>query len=178
MVKKQILLYFLILLGLSLLLPDSARAQPLSLEWLKESPICEKIGDFRLQNLSGRYVSLNEYIDGNSSLLLFWTTWCPYCRQTIKQLAQTLRNLDNSQFKFILINVGESKEKVQKFLSQFEDKPFIALLDYWGEVAADCEVIGIPMFIGFDDKGEVELVDNYLPEDYLERVVARKGESE
>ncbi|MBL7131643.1 MAG: TlpA family protein disulfide reductase [Candidatus Omnitrophica bacterium] len=164
MVKKTSIL--LIVLFLFLFSANLARAE---FFWSTNKKACENIGSFSLKDIFGRELSLDEHIGTAPLLLVFWTTWCPYCRQTIKELAEIASDSENLQIKLILINVGEKESPVRRFLAQFKDNPFIILFDSQGKLSRDCRVKGIPTFVVIDKSGEVEFAGNYLPENYLKR---------
>lgn len=158
MMKRRLLLMLLILFLLC-----SGRAQAFRLQ---ETGICKNLEDFLLRDMSGEEVALGELIEDAPLLFVFWTSWCPYCRITIRDLISTASQINTSQV--ALINIGESRRKVEAFLSRFRDNPFRVLLDAQGELASDCRIVGVPTFIIIDKEGEVEFTGHYLPENYAE----------
>ena len=140
-------------------------AWPQSFEAQKEE-ICRNLEYFKLEDISGKEVSLKEIIDNGPVLFAFWTTWCPACRRGIAGLMDPDSKMDTSRV--ILVNIGEKKENVEGFLSRFGVTPFTVLLDYQGVLASDCRVVGIPSYIVIDRDGKVDFVGHYLPEKYKE----------
>ncbi len=158
MVKTRL---FLMILILCLLFCPFARAQ--SFEARKEE-ICKNLEDFKLQDLSGKEVSLKGFIGNDPVVFMFWTKWCPACRRSITKLMKQVSKIDASRV--ILVNIGEKKEVVESFLNRFDSNPFTVLLDDEMALASDCKVIGIPSFIIIDKDGRVEFEGNYLPRRY------------
>ena len=158
MVKTRL---FLMILILCLLFCPFA--SPRSFEVRKEE-MCKNLEDFKLQDLSGKEVSLKGITRNGPVLFMFWTEWCPACRRSIAKLMKQASKIDASRV--ILVNIGEKKEEVESFLNRFGSNPFTVLLDYEGALTSDCKVIGIPSFIIIDRDGRVEFEGNYLPRSY------------
>ena len=63
--------------------------------------------DWTLQGADGK--SLNFYRDsaGRPTVLLFWATWCPYCRRLMPRL-ETVRQEFASEVNFYALNIWEN----------------------------------------------------------------------
>ncbi len=57
-----------------------------------------------------------ELSHGEPSLINFWATWCAPCIKEIPDLISAARAMDEQ---IVLVNVGESREKITKFANQF-----------------------------------------------------------
>ena len=139
---------FLIMLVFCLLFCSLACSQ--SFEAQKDE-MCRNLEDFKLQDISGKEVSLKEIIRNGPVLFVFWTRWCPACRRGIARLMSPDLKIDTSRV--VLVNIREKKEDVKAFLSRFNGKPFTVLLDDQGALASDCRVTGIPAYIVIDRDG-------------------------
>ena len=158
MVKTRL---FLMVLILCLLFCPLTWSQ--SFEARKEE-MCKNLEDFKLQDLSGKEVSLKGFIGSDTVVFMFWTKWCPVCRRSITELMKLGSKVDASRV--ALVNISEKKEEVESFLNRFDSNPFTVLLDSEGALASDCKVTGIPSFIIIDKDGRVEFEGNYLPRRY------------
>ncbi len=67
-------------------------------------------------DLNDKAVFLSEYKGKKTVLALFWTTWCPYCREELKKLNQEYAGLAKDSIELLAINVGEPKSKVDNFI--------------------------------------------------------------
>jgi cytochrome c biogenesis protein CcmG, thiol:disulfide interchange protein DsbE len=79
-----------------------------------------KAPDFTLLDLSGKSVSLSQYL-GKIVILDFWATWCPPCRMSIPELVQ----LQDKYKKKGLIVLGisvDSTDTKNDYLSAFKEK--------------------------------------------------------
>jgi peroxiredoxin len=120
--------------------------------------------NFKLKDTNDVWFSLSDYRDKKPVLLFFWTTWCPYCRDEMKQLTEKYFRLAEKGMKVLSINVGESTAKVQGFIKN-KNLPFTVLLDQDTNVSAAYNLVGIPTFVLINEKGKVVFVNNYFPYD-------------
>ncbi len=114
-----------------------------------------------LKDLNGNMVS----IIGNGDkpvLLLFWTTWCPYCRNALKQLNTDYATLTGQGLQVFPVNIGENQAKVSAFVKN-NSLTFPVLLDENSAVAGNYGVMGIPTYILLDKKGVVKTKSNSFP---------------
>ncbi len=123
------------------------------------------VADFTLQDTNNKTVTLGDYRDKRAVLLLFWTTWCPYCRGELKELKGWRARPESEDLEMFAVDVGESQKKVSSFT-----KPYLlnykVLLDQDKSVARSFRISGVPTYILINQKGNVVFQDNYLPRDY------------
>lgn len=72
--------------------------------------------DFELESLDGTTIKLSEMRDKNV-IINFWATWCGYCVIEMPDL-QKLQETYKDDLLVLTVNVGESKETVQKFMEE------------------------------------------------------------
>ena len=121
--------------------------------------------DFKLADMEGRPVSLHEYNEKNPVLLLFWTTWCPFCRKELGVLNKTYPQLVQEGVKLFTIDVGESPERVRSF-AKSRDLKLSVLLDQDGVAADAYKVLGVPTYILINKQGKIVFRDNSFPQEY------------
>ena len=132
----------------------------------------EQAPDFKLEDIKGGPVSLSSYRDKNAVILLFWTTWCPYCRKEIKNLNNMYADLKKDGFEVLAVNVGEPLYKVDNFAKSYQlDYP--VLLDKDTSVSLSYGVMGIPFYLIIDKKGMVRFADNYFPRTEYKELASR-----
>lgn len=120
--------------------------------------------DFSLSSVKGQTVEFKG-LDGQDTILFFFTTWCPYCRDKFPFLAQKLKTYQEQGVRLLAIDVGESQAKVASFL-EGKEVLFDVLLDRNSAVARSFGVVGVPTFILIDKEGQVVYSDNDMPGDH------------
>ncbi|MFH0877793.1 MAG: TlpA disulfide reductase family protein [Candidatus Omnitrophota bacterium] len=120
--------------------------------------------EFTLQTIAGKSVALKDF-KGKNVILFFFTTWCPYCRDKIPYLVKEYKHYQEQNIELLLIDVGESKTKVDAFCVK-NNLPFDILLDSATKTADDYGVVGVPTFALVTKDGRVARVDNELPSNY------------
>jgi len=126
-----------------------------------------------LESLSGGQVSLDKYKGKQPVLLFFWTTWCPYCRDEIKNLNQTNAELKKEGIMVFAVDVGESKYKVNRFFKGYLLKISV-LLDEDSSFSQGQDLFGVPTYIMFDKNGTEVYRDNIFPKNFKSLIV-KKG---
>lgn len=128
--------------------------------------------DFKLQDLNRKTFTLSDYKDKQPVILVFWTTWCPYCRQQLKQLNERLPELTKKGIQILAINVGEPKDKVEDFVKN-RSLSLKILLDESGDVAGTYEIMGVPSYFVIDISGKVAAAANQFPEDEINKLTVK-----
>ncbi len=62
--------------------------------------------DWILTNLSGEKIKLSDY-QGRPVILVFWATWCPYCKKLLPGIAELNDKYESKGLKVIAINIKE-----------------------------------------------------------------------
>jgi len=91
---------------------------------------------------------------GNVTLLNFWATWCPPCRQEIPSLQRLYTAMQGEKFEIMAISVGESPATVKAFIEQSKIK-YPVYLDPKGSLGRTYASRGIPTTYILDKNGKV-----------------------
>lgn len=124
--------------------------------------------DFKLQDTYGNTVSLSSYSGKQPVFMIFWTTWCPYCREALKKINSMYSDLKKENWEILAINVQESSGKVKNYLNN-SPLSFKVLLDSDGGTARSYEVMGVPTYLLIDKSGVVIFRDSYFPSEELKK---------
>ncbi len=71
--------------------------------------------DFELKNLDGTTIKLSD-LRGKNVIINFWATWCGFCVEEMPDLQKLQNTYKDKNLVVLAINVGESKEVVEKFM--------------------------------------------------------------
>ena len=105
--------------------------------------------DFKLLSLAGEEVSLSDF-RGKPIILKLATTWCPSCKQQVKELIQIEEFLVDNDIALIEVYVDEPEEAVREYLQQRKSKlTSVALIDE-GQVARAYRLYTIPRLLLID----------------------------
>ncbi len=109
--------------------------------------------DFRLPDLKGREVALGG-LRGRPVLLVFGTTWCPYCREEIPRIKEIYAKGRARNLEVLNVYINEADKKVGDFAARYA-LPYPVLLDRDGKVAERYQVRGVPMIVLVDGQGNI-----------------------
>jgi len=96
--------------------------------------------DWSLVSADGETVRLSEEVQEQTAILLFWATWCPYCKALMPHL-QSLRLEYGDQIKILAINFREDGDPVEFIRTAGYD---FTVLPNGDEVAAAYRIYGTP----------------------------------
>lgn len=128
--------------------------------------------DFKLNSLMGEEVSLSHYKDKKVVVLVFWTTWCPYCREALRSLRSDFKSFEDMGVELLAINVGESESRVKKF-AQDLNLNFQVLLDQDSSVADHYDLLGVPTYVIINKSGRVVSIGNSFSKDRLRELLTK-----
>lgn len=112
--------------------------------------------DFSLSLLgseSGEVLSWSD-LRGQPTVLSFWTTWCPYCRQQTPNLVAGYERWAAKNVRFVGIDVKEAAGVVAAYVAQ-NHILYPIVLDTDGAVAERYNVRGFPTTLFLDAEGRV-----------------------
>ncbi|MGR3304326.1 MAG: TlpA family protein disulfide reductase [Candidatus Scalindua sp.] len=127
--------------------------------------IGKPVPDFTLKTLKKDKVNLAEYRNGKKTIIFFWATWCPHCREAMGKLNENSKELIKKDIKLVLINQGE-REKIVKNYIQKNNIEFDIFLDEEMSLMEPYGLIGVPTFFFINEEGIVKDVQHILPEKY------------
>jgi peroxiredoxin len=112
-------------------------------------------GDFALETLDGKKVSLSSY-KGQVVLLSFWATWCGPCKQEMPEMQTLYDNLKSRGLTVVAVDVMEDKDTVSRFVKE-NKYTFPVLLDTNGSTAGSSMygVSAIPTNYVIDRTGRI-----------------------
>ncbi len=126
---------------------EESQAPPVE-ETTKKDPVMAP--DFELPALDGSTIKLSELRD-KKVLLNFWATWCGFCVIEMPDLQKLQESHDD--LLVLTVNVGESKETVQKFMEE-NNLNLTVVLDEKMNIANTYGVRSYPTTIAVNHKGE------------------------
>lgn len=115
--------------------------------------------DWTLTDPDGLAVHLQEEVENQATILLFWATWCPYCKALLPHL-QSIRLEYGDRVKILAINIKEDGDPVAFINDSGYD---VTLLLNGDEVAELYEIYGTPGVILLDQDRVIHFDLRHLP---------------
>ena len=109
----------------------------------------------KLESLKGKELDLKDY-EGKVVLVQFWATYCTPCRKEMPSMNNLIKKLEESKtpFEILAVNMGETKEEVQKFVDEVKPE-FTILMDEKGENVQAWNVFAAPSNFVIGPKGKI-----------------------
>ena len=108
--------------------------------------------DVSLRTLDGEAVQLEDFV-GQPLLVNVWATWCPPCVREMPLLAQL--DATHDDIKVLLVNHGETEERIQGFLQEQQLSLQHLLLDPLGGLLSHSGHRGLPVTYFYDAEGRL-----------------------
>ena len=110
---------------------------------------------FTLKDINGNVVVLDQLLTQKKAVLLdFWATWCGYCVEEMPDLIKLQQKQQARGFTVLGVNVGESRDQAAGFAEKM-GLNFPIVLDEDSTVAQQYNVVGIPLSLLINSKGDV-----------------------
>ena len=121
---------------------------------------------FSLPDRDGNYVFLRDFCGGTlrkpwinkekkAVVISFFATWCVPCKKEIPELEKLLDKYRDKAVEFMLVDVGEEKEKVEPFLQQ-ENIDLTVLFDQYQVVSKKYGATSLPRLVVISKGGKVK----------------------
>lgn len=121
---------------------------------------------FSLPDLDGNYIFLRDFCGGSlrkpwinkekkAVVISFFATWCVPCKREIPYLIQLKNQFKDKPVQFLLIDVGEDKDKVKPFISQ-ENIDLTVLFDQYQVVSKKYGATSLPRLVVLSKEGKVK----------------------
>ncbi len=162
---RALLKCLLLVLFLTLVLGDSRVMGQLF--FLENPNVGSPAPDFTLDTLKEKNVNMTKYREGKNAIIFFWATWCPHCREALKNLNNNAAQLQDKGIKVILVDLGETVQEVRQHIEKNKIN-FDVFLDTKNFLSEPYGIIGVPTFFFLNDQGVVKAVEHAMPENYEE----------
>ncbi len=96
----------------------------------------------------------NASLKGKVVLLQFWTTWCAYCRREQSMVDDLEKEFAPKGLVVLAVDVGESKNKVRKYLAD-NPRSVRIVLTQDTNLAAMFAASSYPIYVVIDRQGDV-----------------------
>ena len=106
------------------------------------------------RDVNSDVVSFPEVMDGNPAVLVFWATWCSYCKSFMPYLGAIEKDYATDGVQIIAVNALERGKGDPIAFLQTLDSPLIGIL-YGDHIAAAYDVEFIPGLMVVDGAGIV-----------------------
>ena len=119
--------------------------------------------DWELESIEGEVVRLSDVVHEQPVVLLFWASWCPYCKALMPHL-QSIQLEYGDELKIVAINFADKDNDPVAYMKG-TGYDFTVLLE-GDAVASAYEIYGTPGVVLVDRNREVrfDLRDVQLPE--------------
>ncbi len=107
---------------------------------------------FTLTNLDGKPITVGS--SGKVTVINFWATWCPPCREELPELNKFAKKYQQS-LAFYAVDIQEDSDKVGEFITK-NNYTMTTLLDNDGTVAKNFRISAIPTTIVIDKDGLIK----------------------
>lgn len=111
------------------------------------------VPDFIAKDVSGNKLSLSDLREKSPILLVFWATWCSYCREELPDI-KAFAQKHQDEIQVLMVASGESKEVVGDYTQQ-ESINFLMVLDEDREIWNQYFIRGTPSHFFISSSGEI-----------------------
>jgi peroxiredoxin len=120
------------------------------IELIRQLAVGKTAPEFATSDIEGNMIMLSA-INAPKTLLFFWASWCPHCKEMISEI-NDIYNAGNNEIEVIGIAIDTSLTDLKKVISEYQiDWPVIAELDGWeGKIANQYGLAATPTIFLLD----------------------------
>lgn len=107
---------------------------------------------FVLTDITGKTIRVPEDVKGKIVTIRFWADWCKSCVAEMPEIDQVYKKYADSDFLILVVNIGQEKSAVEKFVKGF-NVAYPVLIDDNNEVTKRYGITGIPVTFSLDRNG-------------------------
>ena len=102
-------------------------------------------------------------------MLVFFTTWCPYCQKEIPKLKQVYQQYGDKGLQLVAINAGlaDSLENAKGYALQYR-LPYVVLYDADARVSAQYGLQSVPKIFYIQQDGNIVLTSRKTQKQTIE----------
>lgn len=128
----------------------------LRMQQAKRFKIGAVVPDITLQTADGKELQLSK-IPAEKSLLIFYASWCPHCKEMLPKLAQIYNGNSKDKFEVVAVSLDTSKTDWLKFTSENNFKWINAsdLKGWGGKTAKEFSIYATPTMFLINNKLEL-----------------------
>ncbi len=117
---------------------------------------------FTLKDLNGLEVSLGDHVgpdrkpSASGVLLIFFASWCPYCRDELPLIDLLVPELRGRGIEVLLIGYQEDREVLSRYLKGLNVRNLTALVDLSGRVGKRYKLRTLPTIYAVTAEGKIK----------------------
>lgn len=136
--------------------------------FMQETLAGAKAQDFTLNTVKDKKINFEQYRAGKNAILFFWATWCPHCRDALKEINAMRQQIESKGIALVFISIGESKGTVENYLSNHQ-YDFDVALDQTQSLDGPYQIIGVPTIVYVGQDGTIKSVEHSFSGNFEEK---------
>lgn len=132
--------------------------------------------EFTLPDLAGKPLQLNEYLKKGPVMLVFYTTWCPYCKKEIPKFKQAYQLYNDKGLQLVAINAGmaDSLDNAKRYALQYR-LPYVVLYDAEARVSGQYGLQSVPKIFYIQQDGRITHTSTKVHMQAIEDLLGTQG---
>ena len=122
----------------------------------------KKAPDFTLPMIGKGELSFLQNRGNQKTILFFWATWCPNCKEQLFQLNKDQQELAKNKIKIVTVDVMEIERPVAAYLKK-ENINFDVFLDKKNALKDIYDSTDIPLAVFINEEGIVTAFEHDMP---------------